>query len=469
MSPSSANDPAGNAGLLRAVLTLMTGTAFARALAMGSQLVLAVWLTPADFGLWAAATSSLVFLSGLTNLGEVNGYLSGESLSFAATRRTTRKVNAALMLLALTYAGYCAVYRSVELAVLCAIIAITLPLQGESSLLSAAGTKLGYYRAVVSSQMLGAVCKLVLGVVLAAAHGAAFALALSTTGFFVAMWASLYRRLPRERLFADPPRAAVTIPLSARFKWSVNSLMMQLPIQAGFLVAQFLSNLNLLGLYFFSYQITLGVSGLVAEPLARIGLSALADEPDRQRRRDLALWFCTVFAAGTLVVVGVAAAIAGSIDFLPEKWKASVPMTIVLLSSMPIRMTAPIVDSIQQANNRWWQATSLNAIDAVGTGIASASILFGDPVLLALCVAAWKIVFGVSRLFLVFGRTAAAEVAGLVVPVVAGSMLIWASFIFSSACPPWLSLMSSALGAMMLGRHLDAARSRRDPRDGDHQ
>lgn len=451
MSPSLADKPTGQVGgMLRAVFTLTVGTAFARVLGMTSQFILAIWLSPAEFGLWAAATSALVFASGLINLGEVNGYLSGQSPSFAGTRRTIRKVNTALMMLGLAYAAYCAAYRSVDLAVLCAIIAVAMPIQGESSLLAAAGTKLGGYGAVVSSQMLGAVCKLVLGVALAAMYSSAVAIAFSTAASFAVICASLYRQLPGELLHAVPAQASTPVSPAVRFKWATNSLMMQLPIQAGFVVAQFLSRLDLLGLYFFSYQITLGVSGLIAEPLARIGLSVMADEPDLQHRRNLALWLCTMFSAGMLIVVGVLAAIAGYVDFSPQRWEGALPMTVVLLASLPVRMTAPILDSIQQANNRWWQATALNAVDAIGTAIASASIMLQDATLLAIYVSAWKVVFGIFRLFFVLGRSAAAGVMCLAAPLAAGSGLVWASVLFDSACPPWLPLLPAAMGAALL-------------------
>ena len=99
--------------------------------------MLAIWLTPTQFGYWASALSVISILAGIVNFGEVNAFLARSGMSFARLRSRTRRLNA---LLALSCVPVVALYVAAgryEVALLAAIVAASIPVQGEADVLYA--------------------------------------------------------------------------------------------------------------------------------------------------------------------------------------------------------------------------------------------------------------------------------------------------------------------------------------------
>ena len=135
--------------MLGGILRLSIGTAVARALAAIGQLLLAVWLTPTDFGYWAAATSIISVLTGMANFGEVNGYLSGQGGTFSQARRAILRVNAVLAGSGAIIAALYWLDGNVIVAALAAISALSIPLIGDAELMYSTGVKYKAYARVV--------------------------------------------------------------------------------------------------------------------------------------------------------------------------------------------------------------------------------------------------------------------------------------------------------------------------------
>lgn len=408
--------------VIRGVLGLSAGTAVARGLSAVGQILLAIWLSPAEFGYWAAATSALSLLSGLVNFGEVNGYLSGQGADLKGVQSVTRRQNALLAALGLGIAGAYALSGNGEVAILVVVAALTLPLTGSAELMYAAGVKVKVYRKVVAAQSVGAVLKILTGVGIAAVWHSSMALAVSTAVFYVVMDLLIRAWVGREAWTA--PAAGGEVDGRIRAKWAVNSLSMSMPLQVGFLVAQFLSSPAILGIYYFAYQITLGISGLVSVPLARVSLSTLGGSAG-QERLELARRLSTLFGAGMITLAALATAAAPLAESLvTERWALVVPATVVLLASLPARMMSPVVDAFQQAENRWWQSTAFNCADIVGTALVALTIISGDVIVLVLSLTAWKVVLSLTRTFLVFRQMTLVERLSLTAPVMLSSVLL---------------------------------------------
>jgi O-antigen/teichoic acid export membrane protein len=408
--------------VLRGVAGLTVGTTITRGIAAGSQILLAFWLSPAEFGYWAAATSAIALLSGLANFGEVNAYLSGHGSNFRGVRRSTRLLNLGLTAAAAAVAAGYLFGDKPEVATLAFIAAFSIPFGGDAELMYSTGVKVKKYRAVVLAQVAGAISKLVVGVALAAATGSAIAIAVSTLVFFLVMDIGLLRVVKRETSHeVDEQKAA---PLRSRITWAANSLSMTLPLQVGFLVAQFIASPALLGLYFFSFQVTLGISGLVAAPLARVSLSTLGAMAGEARQR-MALRLSHYFGLGMLAVVAlVSLLLPAFLPVVPADWAAAVPAVAILLASLPIRMIGPVVDAYQQATNKWWQGTAFNILDTLGTAAAALFALTGDILILVLAATVWKILLGVIRCAYVFRDSGSSTLIRLLGPALLGSILV---------------------------------------------
>lgn len=275
------------------------------------------------------------------------------------------------------------------------ISALTIPLVGDAELMYSSGVKLKLYRRVVLAQVLAAVSKVAVGLILALTLQSALAFAVSTVVFYAIMDLAIFRRLPRQEGAGQGTSEAPTRHI--RLKWGVNSLFITLPLQASFVVAQFGASAEVLGVYYFAYQISLGLSGLVSVPLARVSLSTLADTRPEERVA-LSLRLCQFFV---LVVTAVSAAFSLFMPLfagvLGGQWVAASGAVVILLASLPVRMMTPILDGLQQAQGRWWQGTAFNIVDTVGTACAALASFTGDITTLVCAVAGWKVIFGLGR------------------------------------------------------------------------
>lgn len=384
---------------LRGVLSLSVGTAVTRALALFTQLILVIWLTPAEFGYWAAASSAMSIVTGLINFGEVNGYLANSGAAFKRTRRAILRMNALLVVAGLIISCAYLYYGDMRVAALALLITVSIPVQGDADLLYAAGVRSRQFGLLILAQSFGAVLKLVVAVAIAFWSESAMALAVSVLAYYIAVDLAILSRLrrmePSSSIPAFEPRR------TERFSWAINSFMMTLPLQAAYLVSQFLAEPEVLGVLYLSFQVTLGISGVISQPLARVALSAFASLQGA-RRAETAMGFMHVFSSGMLIVVtGGILVLPWAKPYINQEWVAAVPATLVLLVSLTPRIISPVIDGFQQSSGRWWQATSFNAVDAVGTGVAACTAVFGDVVLLAMSISVWKVLFGVSRFVVV--------------------------------------------------------------------
>ncbi|MET3636599.1 oligosaccharide flippase family protein [Curtobacterium oceanosedimentum] len=438
--------------MLKGILGLSIGTVVTRALAAVSQLVLALWLAPSDFGAWAAATSLVSVLTGLANFGEVNGYLSGKGGTYRRVRRVTRVQNSVLAALGLGLASTYFLRGEEEIGWLAVIVALTIPLVGDAERMYSTGVKYRAYRAVVAAQTTAALVKIACGILIAAVGGGSLALAASTLLFYVAMDLVISVAV-RKRVRVDVDGAG-RVSVRDRFKWAINSLFVTLPLQAGFIVAQFVTSPHVLGLYYFAYQVTTGISGLVSVPLSRVSLARFA-ELSGSDRGAAARKLATVFGGLTLVAAALMALILPILEpLLRSQWVEAIPAVVLLSASLPARMMGPVMDALQQARDRWWQSTGFNALDAVGTAAAACTAVWGDVLVLAAALSAWKIALSLLRTWIVLRDQGLLHRITLTVPVTLGAALVMASQFFVGPAAVLAAVIAGVLGGAWIASQL---------------
>lgn len=445
--------PAATTSVLRGIAHLSVGTFVIQSLGAMSQVVFAFWLQPADYGLWAAATASMVLFSGLVNLGEVNAYLSAQVGDLAASRRMIWRTNCTLMVGgAFVVVAYGLAGRA-EVAVLVALTALNLPLLGESTFLYAAYVRQRRNGTLIRAQVLSSVARTMVGVLIAWATGSALAFAVSMICYSLVM--ILVLRAPTSvRGRAALPSPAV--PRRVRIKWSVHSLAAMLPSQTDYLVISLVASPGLLGVYYLSYQITVALAALVSGPLSKSALSALSQAPCGARR-ELSLMLMAFASGGIGIVVcfGVVAVVPLG-GFLPDAWREAVPTVCILLASLPARMLSVVADAVLVAEDRWWRSARLNGVDAAGTAVAALFALSGSVVSIAVAVVSWQVAFAAVRVSKALPGAASAQLLLLLAPnVLAAALLtvgvslaggwIWAFVAMSSfvATAPLLTVTGS--------------------------
>lgn len=449
--------PAETASVLRGVAHLSVGTFVIQGLGAMSQVVFAIWLQPADYGVWAAATASMVLFSGLVNLGEVNAYLSAQVSDLAASRRMIWRTNCTLMLggaflvLAYSLAG------RVEVAVLVALTALNLPLLGESNLLYAAYVRERRNGSLIRAQVLSSVARTVVGVLVAWATGSALAFAVSMICYSLTM--ILVLKAPRS-VRRTVPKLPTAVPRRARIKWSVHSLAAMLPSQTDYLVISLVATPGLLGVYYLSYQITVALAALVGGPLSKSALSALADAPHGGRRElSLMLMAFASGGVGVVVCIGVVAVVPLG-GLLPDAWRDAVPTVCILLAALPARMLSVVADAVLVAEDRWWRSARLNGVDAVGTAVAALFALSGDVVKIAVAVVGWQVVFSAVRVSSAMRGAAPQQLLLLTAPNVLAAALLTAGVLLAGGWI-WVLVAMSLLVASTPLRTMSAARAGR--------
>lgn len=417
--------------MLRGILGLSAVTAASRGLSSLSILLLALWLPPQAFGYWAAASSTMALVFALSNFGQVTSYLSGHGSDFTTTRRSIFRLNSLLALVGLMLAGTYFIAGNVEAGVLAVTIALSLPLVGDTDLLYAAAIRHKRTGILISSQVSAAALKLAVGVGIAAATGSVLALAAANITYFFVIELALGRTIARVAREAEP-RHESTAPMRHKFSWAVNSYFMTLPVQSIFFAAQFFAEPEVLGVFFLAYQATLAISSVLAGPLSQVALNSFASAKDASRYHVLS-WLAAFFGSCLLGAAAVAGLLLPLLEsVVASEWKVALPVAVILMASLPLRIASPLLDAFQQAENKWWQSTSFNALDTGLTVLAALSAISGSALVMAIALSCSKLIIGTIRAMIVLRDARLGTRIWFVLPPIAGSILVMAGVVVGS-------------------------------------
>lgn len=378
------------------VLFLSIGTLGVQAMSAVGQFVLAVWLQPIEYGYWATATSVLAILTGLVNLGEISGFLAGESASLSQASWSVLRINVVLALAGSLLAAAFLLRGNIIVGVLLLLASGNLVLLGESNLLYAAFVKSGQRRSLVTAQFVGAAIRLIVGVLVAWATSSAIAFALSMLAYTAVVVVIL--RIVYDRSGSSPALCPSKFLWRGRTAWAAQSASQMMAGQTDYLVISVVGGPALLGMYFFCYQVTVALGAVLMVPLSRSTLSDLAgrSSPDREVVASQLLGYVLASVGLVCALAAIVAPLAAG--FLPVEWQSAAPAIVMLLASMPARFVAPVTDAIQMAAGRWWKITRINVFDALGTGLAGMAAILGDVLLLSFVIVCWKVIAAVLRI-----------------------------------------------------------------------
>lgn len=378
------------------VLMLSIGTFAVQAMSAVGQFVLAVWLQPLEYGYWATATAVLAVVSGLVNLGEVGGYLADPRASLRRASRSVLRINTVLAAVGFSVAAVYLWAGTQIVGMLVLLASLNLVILGEGNLLYAAFVKSGRRRVLILSQLVAAAARLSVGVLVAWATASAIAFALSMLAYTTVMVVALRMTVGRP---TDPsPAVHPALPWRRRAAWAGQSVSQMMAGQADYLVISTLGNPVLLGLYFFSYQVTVALSAVLMVPLSRSALNDLANRDVRDREAVASRLLVYTLAAVGAVCAVMAVLMPVAAGLLPTAWRPAVPLVVLLLGSVPARFVAPVTDAVHMASDRWWLVTRMNTVDAIGTGLAGLAALTGQILLLGLAIVVWKVVMALFRI-----------------------------------------------------------------------
>lgn len=219
--------------------------------------------------------------------------------------------------------------------------------------------------------------------------------------------------------------------LMGQSQWLIlSTLLMVLSLQGDYLVAGAIQTKEVLGVYFFAFQLTVALSAPFSSSVNAVltpSLARLKDDVPRQGKALLkSLRVLAMIAAPACTALVVIAAPAVAILWR-GKWDAAVGAVQVLALSLPLRLLTPISMSLIDSRGQWRRGALLMALDAAGTlGAAALGAALGDAVVLAACVSAERAVVSVVQC------VAAARLVHVPLGELAGAVFV--PFVASLAC-----------------------------------
>lgn len=157
--------------------------------------------------------------------------------------------------------------------------------------------------------------------------------------------------------------------------WLMISALSIALIQKGdYLVLSAMTTPEMLGVYFFGFQLTVALSSFLTTPLSQIFMPSLAklnNEPPRQIQayerslKAISLVSYPVCFGGVLLA-------GPAIHFIWNgKWDDAIIVTQLLLLVLPIRFLSPLGRALLEARGKWKTAAFLLMLDGAGTAMSA--------------------------------------------------------------------------------------------------
>lgn len=200
-----------------------------------------------------------------------------------------------------------------------------------------------------------------------------------------------------------PPNRPLTWPsicgIFQDSRWvMLTALASALTINGDYLAISLLQSKELLGVYFFGYQLSLALVALVTSSLDTVMMptfSSLGHETSRQT--DLFVRGTRLLAVvSTFACFGLALAAPAAIHGLwGGKWDEAIPVVQILSLAMPVRLMIPLCRAMLEARGEWKLVSILSICDGLGLVVAGAvGALLGDLWAITLVVTGYNLISG---------------------------------------------------------------------------
>jgi O-antigen/teichoic acid export membrane protein len=390
-------------GLVRnGMLWSLLSTSISKGASFGSQLVLGWLLSKEDFAIYAIAISWSTIVMALKN-GGTQRLLIQKGSQYSDLASVYLKIAILFNSIGLVLLGIMApiastVYESKQLPTLIWVLALSLPIGSAANIFQAKLSsdfmfeklaRLTSWSALIRYTSMTAFAWGGLGPL-------SFVLPLLLIALFETgigyMWAGGW-----------PTNMRLTWPMVKDVlrdtRWvMVTALASALTLNGDYIAISLLQTKEVLGVYFFGFQLSLALVVLITNSVDSVMLPTFSrlniDIPHQQAVFIKGVQFLTIGATFTCFALLISAQ--PLIHFLwGGKWDSSIPVVQLLSLSMPIRLVVPLCRSILEARGLWRVVSLLFIADGAGTVLAGA-------------IGAWdgslyKIVVVVSSYNLLFG------------------------------------------------------------------
>lgn len=405
---------------------LAIGTIVAKVASFLSIIVLGWYLTSEEFALYAIASSSAAVFMAVRNGGVQQILIQRGSASFFRLGGYFFKYSLMFNLVGMILLFVCMpfiaqTYGNQQLIKIIGIIAISLPLSSFSMLYRAkmsidhqfaALAKFDSYSSVIRQGAAAifayygfGVYSFVIPIVLAALFEIA-------AGYFYVGKISLNKTKLRRRIIAGIFKNA---------KWVVfASLATAFVLQGDYLVIGFFEDKNIVGQYFFGFQLTMAISVVITSGLQSVLMpifSKLNADESRQKiafNRAFGIYAYAVLIFSSLLIVTAELLVN---QLWQGKWDQAIIVVQIIAFSMITRLLAPLGRTLLEARRKWKLTSLLLAVDAIGILIAALiGVYWGGLVEITLSIAIYRFIYGIVYLLIV-ARVVNIDYSDVVMPI----------------------------------------------------
>ncbi|MBS0171646.1 MAG: oligosaccharide flippase family protein [Nitrospira sp.] len=178
----------------------------------------------------------------------------------------------------------------------------------------------------------------------------------------------------------------------------LTALASALTINGDYLAISLIQNKELLGVYFFGYQLSLALVALVTSSLDTVMMPAFSSLGNEQpRQTELFLRGTRLLAVvATFACFGLAIAAPAAIHGLwAGKWDEAIPVVQILSLAMPVRLMIPLCRAMLEARGEWRLVSVLSISDGAGIILAGAiGASTGGLIAISLVVSGYNLLSG---------------------------------------------------------------------------
>ncbi|MBI5316139.1 MAG: oligosaccharide flippase family protein [Nitrospirae bacterium] len=383
------------------MLWSLLGAAISKGASFGAQLVLGWLLSKEDFALYAITISWSTVVMALRN-GGTQRLLIQKGAQYADLAAIYLKIAlifnlVGFMLLAIAAPFLSSFYQSPPLTQMVWILALTLPLGSASMIFQAKLSSSLEFAKIAKLAMSSAALRYtaMVGFALAGFGPISFVLPMILVAVFETglgwYWAG-----------GLPASQALTWPIIRGIlrdaRWiMLTALAGALALNGDYLAISLLQSKEVLGVYFFGFQLSLALVALITSSLDAVLLPSFSLLSGNSVRQE------AIFHRGVrLMTIGATfacfALLIGAeplIHYLwAGKWDSAIPVVQLLSLTMPVRLIIPICRSILEARGEWRVVSLLFMSDGIGIIVAGAvGAWWGSLFSIAAVVSGYNLIF----------------------------------------------------------------------------
>ena len=384
------------------MLWSLLGTAISKGASLGAQLVLGWLLSKEDFALYAIAISWATVAMALRN-GGTQRLLIQKGAQYSELAAIYLKIalvfNAiGFVLLAITAPFLSALYESALLSQMVWILGLSIPIGSAAIIFQAKLSSDLEFAKIAKLTTWSAVLRYasMIGFAWAGLGPLSFVLPLILVALFETAigwhWAGGW-----------PTDHALTWPIMRQVfqdtRWvMLTALAGALTINGDYIAVSLLQSKEVLGVYFFGFQLSLALVVLFTNGLDAVMMpmfSLLSTDTARQKATFIrGVQLLTVGATFACFALLISAH--SLIHHLwAGKWDSAIPVVQLLSLSMPVRLIVPLCRAILEARGEWKVVSSLFLLEGIGMILAGAvGAWSGGLIAIAAVVSGYNLLFG---------------------------------------------------------------------------